>query len=85
MSTRRTPARLNGHDGTLVKQEDATLLWQGELDEQLMAALMRIGSERSVRLDGDALGDRRAVVQRCWYDLERGRLVVQLRAPSMSA
>lgn len=85
MPNDRTPARLNGHAGTLVEREGASLLWQGELSQDLMTDLMALGSQRSVRLDSASLGERDAMVQRCWYDVERGRLVVQLRAPGMSA
>lgn len=85
MSTQRTPARLNGHVGTLVEREDASLLWQGELSQDLMTDLMTLGSCRAVRIDSERLGDRDVMVQRCWYDVEQGRLVVQLRPQGMRA
>ncbi len=78
----RTPATLDAHDGELLDRADAPLLWLGEMTPQLLADLMRSGSHGAVRvraLDGEA---HDVWIQRCWYDVEEGKMVVQLHQRS---
>lgn len=73
---------LDTHDGELVDRADAPLLWLGEMTPQLLADLMRSGSDGSLRVrapDGDA---QEVWIQRCWYDVEEGKMVVQLHERS---
>lgn len=81
----RTPAHLADHPGELVREDDRTLVWQGEISAGLLANLMRSGSEGEVQVrpaDGAALA---VWIQRCWFDVGRGRMVVQLRERGLAA
>lgn len=78
----RTPATLDAHEGELLDRADAPLLWLGEMTPDLLADLMRSGSHGAVRVrsvDGEA---QEVWIQRCWYDVEEGKMVVQLHERS---
>lgn len=86
----RTPARLGGHPGELARADDGTLVWHGDLSPDLLTDLMRAGSEGSVRVQPEPGPGRPAVdgpvwIGRCWFDLDRGRMIVHLRDRSMMA
>lgn len=80
-----TPARLNGHEGLLLEQQADGMLWQGTLSGPMLAELLSAASSGSVELDADAGGVRTAVVQRCWFDVEAGRLLIALRDHGLHA
>lgn len=74
----RTTAYLADHEGELVREDDRTLVWLGEMSPVLLADLMRHGARGAVSVRPDG-GDARSVwIQRCWFDVEHGRMVVHL-------
>ena len=75
----RTPARLGGHPGELIRENDA-LLWRGSLTPDLLADLMRgaVAGVVPVQKD-DAAAASTVLVQRLWFEPERDRMVVHLR------
>ncbi len=74
-----TPARLGGHPGELIRENDA-LLWRGTLTPDLVADLMRGAVAGTVPVqETDAAGASPVVVQRLWFEPERARMVVHLR------
>lgn len=80
-----TPARLGGHPGELDRGDGRVMTWRGELTPTLLSDLMREGSGGPVRME-DVSGAAEPVwIQRCWFDVERGRLVVQLSRRTMIA
>ena len=81
----RTAARLDGHPGELVHESGRTLVWQGPMTPTLLSDLMRAGSEGAVRVQRDRGPDHAAWIQRCWFDLERGSMVVHLLDRRMAA
>lgn len=85
MTQSPTPARLNGHDGMLLEQHDQEWLWQGSLSGVGLAALLGAASSGALRIDTGSGGARDVVVQRCWFDVEAGRLWVSLREPRLAA
>lgn len=81
----RNPVHLGGHPGELVRAEGRTLVWQGEMTPTLLSDLMRSGSAGPIDVQGPDEEPRRAWIQRCWFDLDRGRLVVHLLDRGMVA
>lgn len=75
----RTPARLAAHDGELVERRDGPALWLGDVTPTLLASLMRTGSDGGLRVQPDGAEAREVWIQRCWYDVEEGKMAVQLR------
>lgn len=74
----RTPATLAAHEGELVERHDAPPLWLGDMTLELLADLMRSGSTGAVRMSAGDGGGRDMWIQRCWYDVEEGKMAVQL-------
>lgn len=81
----RTPARLGGHPGELVRTDGRVLVWQGEITPTLLSDLMRSGSCGPLPVQSDGGETRPAWIQRCWFDVERGRMVVHLLDRKMVA
>lgn len=69
-----TPATLDGHPGELLERDGPSGCWQGELDGESLATLLRSSAEGARVLYRDAHGEARAVVRRCWYDVRSGRV-----------
>ena len=80
-----TPARLGGHPGELARADDGTLVWRGEMTPTLLSDLMRAGSEGTVHVRHDRGPEQPVWIQRCWFDLERGRMIVHLLDRGMPA
>ena len=81
-----TPARLVDHDGELIRPHGASLLvWLGTMTPKLLRELMRQGARGAVRVEPSGGEAHDVWIQRCWYDVEHGRMVVHLKergAPS---
>jgi hypothetical protein len=75
----RIPARLADHAGELVREGGRTLLWYGEMTADLLAGLMSAGSHGPVHVHPEGEAARPVWIQRCWFDVAAGRMVVQLR------
>lgn len=78
-------ARLGGHPGQLDPGDGHVLTWRGDLTPTMLSDLLRAGSEGPVRMQDAAGTDKPVWIQRCWFDLARGRMVVQVLDRSMAA
>ena len=81
----RTPAHLADHLGELVREDERTLVWRGEITPTLVADLMRSGSRGEVRVQPSDGEGRSVWIQRCWFDVGENRMVVQLRERGLAA
>lgn len=81
----RIPVRLGGHPGELVRSDGPNLVWQGDITPTLVADLMRSGSEGPVAVQHPEGDPQPAWIQRLWFDLERGRMIVHLLDRGMVA
>lgn len=61
------------------------LVWQGEITPTLLADLMGSATRGAVEVRPDDGAAYTVWIQRCWFDVARGRMVVHLRERGMAA
>lgn len=81
----RIPARLADHGGELVRADGRTLLWYGDMSIDLLAGLMSTASHGPVAVQPQGEPSRAVWIQRCWFDMAAGRMVVRLRERGLPA
>jgi hypothetical protein len=81
----RIPARLADHGGELVRDGGRSLHWHGEMTVELLAQLMSAASHGPVAVQPQGEAARTVWIQRCWFDVPAGRMVVRLRERGLPA
>jgi hypothetical protein len=81
----RVPARLADHAGELVHDGGRPLLWYGEMTVELLARLVSAASHGPVDVQPQGEAARTVWIQRCWFDVPAGRMVVRLRERGLPA
>jgi hypothetical protein len=81
----RIPARLADHAGELVEAEGLPSHWHGEMTVELLAHLMSAASHGPVDVQPKGEAARTVWIQRCWFDVPAGRMVVRLRERGLPA